>query len=133
MSGKVTLISGRANGHGNGDTRNASVDPSAAPRLSDYAQDTRVNWVPGLAHGFGSTAGQRSLPAKTERAGQLLAVEHTKWRASVYSAVAAAVGWPRRIVVQAGVEAMENLVLRHSGVSERRDLMTIGVRLPPRG
>ena len=37
MSGKLTLINDRVNGQGNGDSRNASVDPSAAPDLSDYA------------------------------------------------------------------------------------------------
>jgi hypothetical protein len=121
MSDTLTLISGRANGQGNGDSRNASVDPSAAPVLRDYAQDTRVNWA----------AGQRSLPAKTEGAGQLLAVEHTKWRAPFYSAVAAVVGWPRRLVARARVEAMENFELQHLGASERRDLIAIGVRLPP--
>jgi hypothetical protein len=131
MSDELTQISGRANGQWSGDSRNASVDPSAAPDLSDYAQDTRIDWAAGLAHGFGRTAGQRSLPAKTEGAGQLLTVEHTKWRASFNSAVAAVVGWPRRLVARARVEAMENFELQHLGASERRDLIAIGVRLPP--
>jgi hypothetical protein len=133
MSDKLTLISGRANGQGNGDSRNASVDPSAAPDLSDYTQDTRINWAAGPAHGFGRTAGQRSLPTKTEGAGQLLAVEHAKWCASFYSAVAAILGWPRRLVARVRVEARENFELRHLGISERRDLIAIGVRLPPLG
>jgi hypothetical protein len=60
-------------------------------------------------------------------------VEHTKWRISFYSAVAAVVGWPRRLVALARVEARENFELQYLGVSERRDLMAIGVRLPPMG
>jgi hypothetical protein len=133
MSGKFIPISGRANNQGNGDSRNASVAPFTAPVLRDYAQDTRVNWAAGLAHVFGRTAGQHSLPAKTEGAGRLLAVEHTKWRASFYSAVVAVVSWPRRLVARARVEARENFELQYLGVSERRDLIAIGVRLPPMG
>jgi hypothetical protein len=133
MSGKFMPISGRADGQRNGDSRNASVNPFTAPVLYDYAEDTRVNWAAGLAHVFGRAAGQPSLPAKTEGAGQLFAVEHTTWRASFYSVVAAVVGWPRRLVARARVEARENFELQHLGVSERRDLVAIGVRLPPMG
>jgi hypothetical protein len=133
MSGKFMPISGRANGQRNGDSRNASVNPFTAPVLYDYAEDTRVKWAAGLAHVFGRAVGQRSLAAKTEGAGQLFSMEHTKWRASFYSVVAAFVGWPRRLVARARAEARENFELQHLGVSERRDLITIGVRLPPMG